>query len=82
MFRHDHGLVEAMNTLIRGHDYRRGVDLELTGAQWRALLSTAEYTRRIGAGVLAYARRDGAVSLAYEVYDDDGAMSPRREKRA
>lgn len=70
-----------MSTLIRGHDYRRGVDLELTGAQWRALLSTAAYTRRIGAGVLAFVRRDGETSLAYEVYDDDGAMSPRPEKR-
>lgn len=71
-----------MNTLIRGYDYRRGVDLALTGAQWRSLLSTAEYTRRIGSGVLAYDRRNGKTSLVYEVYDDDGAMaSPRRERR-
>jgi hypothetical protein len=71
-----------MNALIRGHDYRRGVDLALTGSQWRSLLSTAEYTRRIGTGVLAYDRRNGHSSLAYEIYDDDGAMpSPRRRGR-
>jgi hypothetical protein len=79
MFRNDHGVVESMSTLIRGYDYRRGVDLALTGAQWRSLLSAAAYTRRIGTGVLAFERRDGATSLAYEVYDDGGAMpSPRR----
>jgi hypothetical protein len=68
-----------MSTLIRGHDYRRGIDVSLTGAEWRALLTEAAYTRRIGAGVLAFERRDGQTSLAYEIYDDDGAVSaPRR----
>lgn len=69
-----------MSALIKGHDYRRGIDVSLTGAEWRSLLSEATYTRRIGAGVLAFERRDdGHTSLAFEIYDDDGAISqPRR----
>jgi hypothetical protein len=67
-----------MSTLIRGHDYRQGVDLSLTGAEWRALFSKATYTRRIGAGVLAFERRDGHTSLAFEVYDDNGTVSSQR----
>lgn len=68
-----------MSRLIRGHDYRRGIDVSMTGAEWRSLLSAAVYTRRIGGDVLAFERRDGHTSLAFEIYDDDGAISrPRR----
>lgn len=69
-----------MSARIRGHDYQRGVDLELSGAEWRTLLSQAEYTRRIGTGVLAYARRNGRALLTFEVFDEEGAMR-RREQR-
>jgi hypothetical protein len=67
-----------MSPRIKGHDYRLGRDLELSGAEWRALLSTADFTRRIGNGVLAYQRREGRAHLAFEVYDEQGAMNLRR----
>lgn len=70
-----------MSARIRGHDYRRGVDLELSGAEWRLLLSQAEYTRRIGSGVLAYERRNGHALLAFEIFDEDGAMNQRRREQ-
>lgn len=70
-----------MSTRIKGHDYRHGVDLELTGAEWRALLSTAEFTRRIGSGVLAYERRQGRALLAFEIYDDEGAVNLRHTEQ-
>lgn len=65
-----------MSKRIKGHDYQRGVDIELTGAEWRTLLSAVEYIRRIGTGVLAFQRRDGRTTLAFEVYDD-GSMNLR-----
>jgi hypothetical protein len=67
-----------MSARIKGHDYRSGVDLEMSGAEWRALLSAAYYTRRIGNGVLAYQRENGHTRLAFEVYDDNGAVHLRR----
>lgn len=69
-----------MSARIKGHDYRRGIDIEMTGAEWRALLSAAAYTRRIGNGVLAFERDNGRSLLAFEVYDDDGAMNLRRRE--
>lgn len=78
MFCNGDCVAESMSTLIKGHDYRRGIDVSHTGAEWRALLSEAAYTRRIGSGVLAFDRRDGHTSLAFEIYDDDGAISPPR----
>lgn len=70
-----------MSARIRGHDYRRGVDLELSGAEWRLLLSQADYTRRIGRGVLAYERREGRALLAFEIFDENGAISLRRQEQ-
>lgn len=70
-----------MSTRIKGHDYRNGVDLELTGAEWRELLSRAEFTRRIGNGVLAYERSAGRALLAFEIYDDEGAVNLRRREQ-
>lgn len=67
-----------MSARVKGHDYRRGVDVELTGAEWRSLLSAAAYTRRIGTGVLAFERDNGCTRLAFEIYDDNGAVSRRR----
>lgn len=80
MFRNHYRVAESMSTMIKGHDYRRGVDLALTGAEWRALLSAAAYTRRIGTTVLAFDRRgdNGQTFLAYEIYDDDGATNLSR----
>lgn len=69
-----------MSARIKGHDYRHGVDLELTGAEWRSILSGAAYTRRIGAGVLAFERDEGGARLVFEIYDEDGAIG-RRELR-
>lgn len=66
-----------MSMRIKGHDYQRGVDLELTGAEWRTLLGKVTYTRRIGTGVLAFQRRDGRSTLAFEVYDCDGTVNLR-----
>lgn len=70
-----------MSARIKGHDYRRGVDVELTGAEWRGLLSGAAYVRRIGNGVLAYERQEGRALLAFEVYDDGALNLRRREQR-
>lgn len=70
-----------MSGRIKGHDYRNGVDLELTGAEWRELLSKAEFTRRIGNGVLAYERRGGRALLAFEIYDEEGAVHLRRTEQ-
>lgn len=67
-----------MSGRIKGHDYARGVDVELTSAEWRSLLSEAAYTRRIGTGVLAFERRDGDPVLAFEIYDDDGVIKHQR----
>jgi hypothetical protein len=78
MLCNDHRVAEQMSTLIRGHDYRRGIDVFLTGAQWRSLLSETAYTRRIGSGVLAFDRREGNTSLAFEIYDDDGVIGAQR----
>lgn len=65
---------------IRGHDYRRGVDVEMTGAEWRALLSEAAYIRRVGNAVLAYQRENGQSHLVFEVYEDNGAVRRRRRE--
>lgn len=78
MLRGDYRVADQMSRLIRGHDYRNGIDVSLTGAEWRALLSEATYTRRIGAGVLAFERREGHTSLAFEIYDEGGETSPLR----
>lgn len=67
-----------MSTRVKGHDYRRGVDVEMTGAEWRAILSEAAYTRRIGNGVLAFERDNGQTRLAFEIFDDEGRINPRR----
>jgi hypothetical protein len=70
-----------MNARIKGHDYRRGIDMELSGAQWRELLSSMAYTRRIGNGILAFAREDGRTLLAFEIFDDSGAVGLRRREQ-
>lgn len=69
-----------MSARIKGHDYRCGIDIEMTGAEWRTLLSAAAYTRRIGNGVLAFERDNGRTRLVFEVYDDDGAMNLRHRE--
>lgn len=62
---------------MRGHDYRRGVDVEMSSAEWRTLFSSVAYIRRIGSGVFAYERENGRARLVFEVYDNDGVVNLR-----
>jgi len=76
MLRDDYRVAESMSALVNGHDFRHGVDLALSAAEWRSRLSEAAYIRRIGQRVLAFERRDGDVSLAFEIFDEGGAIGP------
>jgi hypothetical protein len=68
---------------FNGYDYVLGCDVELSRARWRERISRCEYTRRMGADLLAFARsKDGRLLLAFEVYDEGSLGNPKGRRAA
>jgi hypothetical protein len=68
---------------FKGHDYRRGMDVELPRSAWRERIEGAQYTRRVGRDLLGFERDriDGRVRLAFEIYDDGELSVPRKREQ-
>lgn len=74
----DHHRVDARQ-VIKGHDYRRGIDVEKSRAGWQLEFGASTHTRRVGGDLLVYEKgTDGKSVLRFEVYDGGSLGRPQR----